>query len=224
MLGLAATVLCCRIELASYTCPCSILITRTCAPKFTQISHACTHAHTCVTVLKYTCVRACVCACACACACPVSQGDLRALEETATPLNVNGHATDGRRSTPLHLAAGFNQPEVLRILLTCGADVHARDKGGLVGLLCACLDLPPSHLEAKLSVLPRVYLRCGTHARCHSGRSRPPSASRFTTGPQLYRPHCHNGHDSHPNAREAHARQAHSPGTHARVHAYRIHT
>ena len=26
-----------------------------------------------------------------------------------TPLNVNCHASDGRKSTPLHLAAGYNR-------------------------------------------------------------------------------------------------------------------
>lgn len=45
------------------------------------------------------------------------------------PLNVNCHASDGRRSTPLHLAAGYNRSRVVQILLQNGADVHAKDKG-----------------------------------------------------------------------------------------------
>ncbi|CAG0915375.1 unnamed protein product [Notodromas monacha] len=55
-----------------------------------------------------------------------------------TPLNVNCHAADGRRSTPLHLAAGYNRTRIVQILLQHGADVHAKDKGGLVPLHNAC--------------------------------------------------------------------------------------
>lgn len=36
-----------------------------------------------------------------------------------TPLNVNCHASDGRRSTPLHLAAGYN-----RINIVCVFSSH----------------------------------------------------------------------------------------------------
>ena len=46
-----------------------------------------------------------------------------------TPLNVNCHASDGRKSTPLHLAAGYNRTLVVAALLQRGADVHAKDKG-----------------------------------------------------------------------------------------------
>lgn len=45
------------------------------------------------------------------------------------PLNVNCHASDGRRSTPLHLAAGYNRGRIVQLLLQHGADVHAKDKG-----------------------------------------------------------------------------------------------
>lgn len=55
-----------------------------------------------------------------------------------TPLNVNCHASDGRRSTPLHLAAGYNRINIVKILLQNDADVHAKDKGGLVPLHNAC--------------------------------------------------------------------------------------
>lgn len=54
-----------------------------------------------------------------------------------TPLNVNCHASDGRRSTPLHLAAGYNRINIVQILLQHGADVHAKDKGILISFsLC----------------------------------------------------------------------------------------
>lgn len=46
-----------------------------------------------------------------------------------TPLNVNCHAGDGRRSTPLHLASGYNRIRIVQILLQNGANVHAKDKG-----------------------------------------------------------------------------------------------
>ncbi|KAH9630579.1 hypothetical protein HF086_016083 [Spodoptera exigua] len=51
------------------------------------------------------------------------------LASLLTPLNVNVHASDGRRSTPLHLAAGYNRARAVRLLLQRGADVHAKDKG-----------------------------------------------------------------------------------------------
>ncbi|XP_045540836.1 poly [ADP-ribose] polymerase tankyrase [Papilio machaon] len=60
------------------------------------------------------------------------------LAALLTPLNVNVHAGDGRRSTPLHLAAGYNRARAVRLLLQRGADVHAKDKGGLVPLHNAC--------------------------------------------------------------------------------------
>ncbi|CAB3259440.1 unnamed protein product [Arctia plantaginis] len=60
------------------------------------------------------------------------------LASLLTPLNVNVHASDGRRSTPLHLAAGYNRARAVRLLLQRGADVHAKDKGGLVPLHNAC--------------------------------------------------------------------------------------
>lgn len=53
------------------------------------------------------------------------------LTALLTPLNVNCHAADGRKSSPLHLAAGYNRIKIVQILLRAGADVHAKDKGGL---------------------------------------------------------------------------------------------
>lgn len=50
------------------------------------------------------------------------------------PLNVNCHASDGRRSTPLHLAAGYNRNRIVQLLLQHGADVHAKDKGWVLSL------------------------------------------------------------------------------------------
>ncbi|XP_033632864.1 poly [ADP-ribose] polymerase tankyrase-1-like [Asterias rubens] len=65
-------------------------------------------------------------------------GNEEKMMSLLTPLNVNGHASDGRRSTPLHLAAGYNRVSIVQLLLQHGADVHAKDKGGLVPLHNAC--------------------------------------------------------------------------------------
>jgi len=56
-------------------------------------------------------------------------GDDAKLSSLLTPLNVNCHASDGRKSTPLHLAAGFNRIRCVQLLLRHGSDVHAKDKG-----------------------------------------------------------------------------------------------
>uniref|UniRef100_A0A3P9DUZ6 Poly [ADP-ribose] polymerase n=1 Tax=Maylandia zebra TaxID=106582 RepID=A0A3P9DUZ6_9CICH len=65
-------------------------------------------------------------------------GNEQKLMALLTPLNVNCHASDGRKSTPLHLAAGYNRVKTVQLLLQHGADVHAKDKGDLVPLHNAC--------------------------------------------------------------------------------------
>ena len=40
-------------------------------------------------------------------------GNEQILQQYLTPLNVNCHACDGRKSTPLHLAAGYNRVRVM---------------------------------------------------------------------------------------------------------------
>ena len=42
---------------------------------------------------------------------------------------MNCRDLDGRHSTPLHFAAGYNRVAVVEYLLQHGADVHAKDKG-----------------------------------------------------------------------------------------------
>lgn len=44
--------------------------------------------------------------------------------------DVNCSAKDGRKSTPLHLAAGYNRSRIVEILLRHQADVHASDREG----------------------------------------------------------------------------------------------
>uniref|UniRef100_A0A158Q7B9 Poly [ADP-ribose] polymerase n=1 Tax=Elaeophora elaphi TaxID=1147741 RepID=A0A158Q7B9_9BILA len=61
-------------------------------------------------------------------------GDEEILLSCLTPFNVNCHAVTGRKSTPLHLACGYNRVRAVKILLERGADVQAVDIGGLVPL------------------------------------------------------------------------------------------
>uniref|UniRef100_A0A6Q2YPA2 Poly [ADP-ribose] polymerase n=1 Tax=Esox lucius TaxID=8010 RepID=A0A6Q2YPA2_ESOLU len=65
-------------------------------------------------------------------------GDLEIVKKLCTMQNVNCRDVEGRQSTPLHFAAGYNRVSVVRYLLLHGADVHAKDKGGLVPLHNAC--------------------------------------------------------------------------------------
>ncbi|XP_053495424.1 poly [ADP-ribose] polymerase tankyrase-2-like isoform X3 [Ictalurus furcatus] len=65
-------------------------------------------------------------------------GDLETVKKMCTLQNVNCRDAEGRQSTPLHFAAGYNRVAVVEYLLQHGADVHAKDKGGLVPLHNAC--------------------------------------------------------------------------------------
>ncbi|XP_076856793.1 poly [ADP-ribose] polymerase tankyrase-2-like isoform X2 [Brachyhypopomus gauderio] len=65
-------------------------------------------------------------------------GDLETVKKLCTLQNVNCRDIEGRQSTPLHFAAGYNRVGVVEYLLQHGADVHAKDKGGLVPLHNAC--------------------------------------------------------------------------------------
>lgn len=42
---------------------------------------------------------------------------------------MNCRDLDGRHSTPLHFAAGYNRVNIVQYLLENGADAHAKDKG-----------------------------------------------------------------------------------------------
>lgn len=67
-------------------------------------------------------------------------GDLETVRRIilSNPITVNCRDLDGRHSTPLHFAAGYNRVPVVEFLLEHGAEVHASDKGGLVPLHNAC--------------------------------------------------------------------------------------
>lgn len=57
-------------------------------------------------------------------------GDLPRVQRLLTPRNVNCKDSEGRNSTPLHLASGYNNIEVAEFLLKNGAQVNIPDKGG----------------------------------------------------------------------------------------------
>uniref|UniRef100_A0A182PQV5 Poly [ADP-ribose] polymerase n=1 Tax=Anopheles epiroticus TaxID=199890 RepID=A0A182PQV5_9DIPT len=62
------------------------------------------------------------------------KGNLARVQRLVSPDNINCRDAQGRNSTPLHLAAGYNNLEVAEYLLEHGADVNAQDKGGLIPL------------------------------------------------------------------------------------------
>ena len=101
----------------------------------------------------------------------ICSGNEEKLLALLTPLNVNCHASDGRKSTPLHLAAGYNRTRIVQLLLTHGADVHAKDKGGLVPLHNAC---SYGHFEVmKMSKLKRWqwYMTSDIHERTRTKKT-----------------------------------------------------
>lgn len=57
------------------------------------------------------------------------QQALSVSQQLCSPQNVNCRDLEGRHSTPLHFAAGYNRVAVVEYLLHHGADVHAKDKG-----------------------------------------------------------------------------------------------
>ncbi|EDM13189.1 tankyrase, TRF1-interacting ankyrin-related ADP-ribose polymerase 2 (predicted) [Rattus norvegicus] len=65
-------------------------------------------------------------------------GDVERVKRLVTPEKVNSRDTAGRKSTPLHFAAGFGRKDVVEYLLQNGANVQARDDGGLIPLHNAC--------------------------------------------------------------------------------------
>lgn len=67
-------------------------------------------------------------------------GDLDTVQRIALSnlLTVNCRDLDGRHSTPLHFAAGYNRIPVVEFLLEHGAEVHAADKGKFLNSFFHC--------------------------------------------------------------------------------------
>uniref|UniRef100_A0A9J7X878 Poly [ADP-ribose] polymerase n=1 Tax=Cyprinus carpio carpio TaxID=630221 RepID=A0A9J7X878_CYPCA len=65
-------------------------------------------------------------------------GDVSRVKRLVDSVNVNAKDMAGRKSTPLHFAAGFGRKDVVEHLLQTGANVHTRDDGGLIPLHNAC--------------------------------------------------------------------------------------
>ncbi|XP_015124382.1 poly [ADP-ribose] polymerase tankyrase-like isoform X1 [Diachasma alloeum] len=65
-------------------------------------------------------------------------GDLMKVKKLVNPKTVNARDTAGRKSTPLHFAAGYGRRELVEFLLSAGASIQARDDGGLHPLHNAC--------------------------------------------------------------------------------------
>ncbi|MCP9262962.1 Poly [ADP-ribose] polymerase [Dirofilaria immitis] len=82
-------------------------------------------------------------------------GDEESLLSCLTPFNVNCHGITGRKSTPLHLACGYNRVRAVKILLEKGADVQAIDIGYA---LCLSSGLVPLHNASSFGHLEIVSL------------------------------------------------------------------
>ena len=80
--------------------------------------------------------------CLCVCVCV-------SIKQLCSPQNVNCRDLEGRHSTPLHFAAGYNRVSVVEYLLHHGADVHAKDKGYV--LECHCVEFVFLILKKKIS-------------------------------------------------------------------------
>ena len=65
-------------------------------------------------------------------------GDIHRVRSMVDASNVNARDTAGRRSSPLHFAAGYGRREAVEHLLMMGGNVHSRDDGGLIPLHNAC--------------------------------------------------------------------------------------
>ena len=79
------------------------------------------------------------------------------LQRLCTPRNVNCRDMQGRFSTPVHFAAGYNRVDVVEYLLQQNADVTAKDKGCVVALVFTTAVIAHSYIHTCVYV---VYIMC----------------------------------------------------------------
>ena len=96
------------------------------------------------------------------------KGNLSRVQKLLTPENINCRDSQGRNSTPLHLAAGYNNLEVAEFLLENGADVNAQDKGGLIPLHNAS---SYGHLDIAALLIRYLLNDIGSGSVCFDFRS-----------------------------------------------------
>ena len=96
------------------------------------------------------------------------KGNLSRVQKLLTPENINCRDSQGRNSTPLHLAAGYNNLEVAEFLLENGADVNAQDKGGLIPLHNAS---SYGHLDIAALLIRYLLDDIGSSSVCFDFRS-----------------------------------------------------
>jgi len=58
-------------------------------------------------------------------------GDVLKVKKLLNVHNVNSRDMNGRKSSPLHFASGFGRREVVELLIKFGANLNAKDDGGL---------------------------------------------------------------------------------------------
>lgn len=63
---------------------------------------------------------------------------IKGLPSNAVQVMINCRDLQGRGSTPLHFAAGYNRVDIMKFLISKGAEVNMKDNGGLVPLHNAC--------------------------------------------------------------------------------------
>ncbi|XP_017267148.1 myotrophin [Kryptolebias marmoratus] len=80
----------------------------------------------------------------------IKGGDVDEVKAMLTDDNVNLNLENGRK--PLHVAADFGHPELIKFLVSNGADINALDKHGFSPLMTACLEGHPSCVKVLLEM------------------------------------------------------------------------
>ena len=85
------------------------------------------------------------------------KGNLQKVKKLLTTSNVNCRDSNGRHSSPLHLAAGYNHLDIAEYLLQNNANPEIKDKGGLIPLHnAASYGVIKYSIDTKLKNLDRL--------------------------------------------------------------------